>query len=99
MANRKVQKKLYTEHKEPDKVLEIAIALEEGMRRQKVNGSQAPESVKTTIKSKPSFAVEKTKPRESYRRGEANLTIEHVIFCMATNHRCKLCERIGHVEK
>ena len=75
MANKKVQKKLGTEPKEPGQVLEFAIALKEGVKRQKVYGTQAPESVKTAIKSKLFFAVEKTKPREWYRRGEANFTM------------------------
>ena len=30
---------------------------------------------------------------------EANFTMEHVNFCMATNHRCKYCKLIGHLEK
>ena len=30
---------------------------------------------------------------------EANFTMEHVNFCMATNHRCIYCKLIGHLEK
>ena len=28
-----------------------------------------------------------------------NFTMEHVDFCMATNHRCNICKPLGHLEK
>ena len=99
MNNKKVQEKLCTEPKEPDQALEFAIAFEERVKRQKAYGSQAPENAKPLVKSEPVYAIEKTKPRECYRCGEANFTMEHVNFCMATNHRCKYCKLIGHLEK
>ena len=43
MNNKKVRKKLCTELKEPDQALEFAIAFEEGVKRQKAYGAQAPE--------------------------------------------------------
>ena len=99
MNNKKVQEKLCTEPKEPEQALEFAIAFEEGVKRQKAYGTQAADSAKTTVKSEPVYAVEKTNPRECYRCGAANFTMEHVNFCMATNHRCKFCKIIGHLEK
>ena len=69
-------------------------------------GGQEPKSLRVTrprkcktVKSEPVYAIEKTKPRECYRCGEANFTMKHVNFCMATNHRCKYCKLIGHLEK
>ena len=99
MNNRKVQEKLCTEPKEPDQALEFAIAFEEGVKRQKAYGTQAPEPTKSVVKSEPVYAVDKTNPRECYRCGAANFTMEHVNFCMATNHRCKFCKIVGYVEK
>ena len=99
MNNKKVQEKLCTEPKEPDQALNFAIAFEEGVKRQKAYGTQLAETPKTTIKSEPVYAVEKSNPREFYRCGEANFTMEHVNVCMATNHRCKYCKVIGHLEK
>ena len=99
MNNKKVQEKLCTEPKEPDQALEFAIAFEEGVKRQKAYGTQAPEPTKSVVKSEPVYAVDKTNPRECYRCGAANFTLEHVNFCMATNHRCKFCKNVGHVGK
>ena len=39
MNNKKVQEKLCTEPKEPDQALEIAIAFEDGVKRQKAYGA------------------------------------------------------------
>ena len=47
VANKKVQEKLCTEPKEPDQALVFAIAFEEGVKRQKAYGTQAPETTKT----------------------------------------------------
>ena len=100
MNNKEVQEKLCTEPKDPDQELEFVIAFEEGVKRQKAYGAQAPDSVKTVVKSEPVYAVEKTNhPRECYRCGVANFTMEHVNFCMATNHRCKFSKVVGHEEK
>ena len=99
MNNKKVQEKLCTEPKEPDQALEFAIAYEEGVERQKAYGAQACETPKQSIKSEPVSAVEKANPRECFRCGAANFTMEHVDFCMATNHRCKFCKIVGHLEK
>ena len=99
MNNKKVQEKLCTEPKEPEQALEFALAYEEGIQRQKAYGTQAPESSKPAIKSEPVYAVEKTNPRECYRCGAGNFTMDHVNFCMATNHRCKFCQLMGHLEK
>ena len=99
MNNKKVQEKLCTEPKEPDQALEFAIAFEEGVKRQKAYGTQAPEPRKSVVKSEPVYAVDKTNPRECYRCVAANFTMEHVNFCMATNLRCKFCKIVGHVEK
>ena len=98
MSIKKVQEKLCTEPKEPDQALDFAIAFE-GKKRQNAYGTQLAETPKTTIKSEPVYAVEKSNPRECYRCGEANFTMEHVNFCMATNHRCEYCKLIGHLEK
>ena len=43
MNNKKVQEKLCTETKEPGQALELAIAFEEGVNRQKAFGAQAPD--------------------------------------------------------
>ena len=99
MNNKKVQEKLCTEPKEPDQALEFAIAYEECVKRQKAYGAQASETPKQSKKSEPVFAVEKANPRECFRCGAANFTMEHVDFCMATNHRCKFCKIVGHLEK
>ena len=99
MNNKKVQEKLCTEPKEPDQTLEFAIAFEEGVKPQKAYGTQAPEPTKSVVKSKPVYAVDTTNPWECYKCGAANFAIEHVSFCMATNHRCKLCKIVVHVEK
>ena len=99
MNKKKVQEKLCTEPKEPDQALDFAIAFEEGVKRQKAYGTQLAETPNTTIKSEPVYAVEKSNPRECYRCGEANFTMEHVNFCMTTNHRCKYCKLFGHLEK
>ena len=99
MSNKKVQEKLCKEPKEPDQALDFAIAFEEGVRRQKAYGTQWAEPPITTIKSEPVYAVEKSNPRECHRCGEANFTLEHVKYCMATNHRCKYYKLIGHLEK
>ena len=80
MNNKKVQGKLCTEPKEPDQALEFAIALEEGVKRQKAYGAHAHDSAKTVVKSEPVYAVEKTNPREWYRCGAANFKMEHVSF-------------------
>ena len=99
MSNKKVQKKLCAEPKEQDQALEFAIAFEEGVKRQKAHGSHASENAKPLVKNEPVYAIEKINPRECYRCGEANFTMEHVSFCMATNHRCKYCKLIRHLEK
>ena len=100
VKNKKVQEKLCTEPKEHNQTLDFSIAFEEGIRRQKAYGVQvSAEPAKASVKTEPVFAVEKTNPRECFRCGEGNFTMEHVNFCMATNHRCKFCKLIGHVEK
>ena len=87
MNNKKVQEKLCTEPKEPDQALALAIAFEEGVKWQKAYGAQAPESTKSIVKNEPVYAVEKCNPRKCSRCGVANITMEHLDFCMATNHR------------
>ena len=57
MTNKKVQEKLCTEPKEPEQALEFAIAFEEGIKRQKSHGTH---TSKTSVKSEPIFAVERT---------------------------------------
>ena len=99
MNNKKVQEKLCTEPKEPEKALEFAIAFEEGVKRQKAYESHSSETPKTSIKSEPVFAVEKSNPRECFRCGEPNFTMEHVKLCQAANYRCKCCKIVGHTEK
>ena len=76
----------------------IGIAFEEGVKRQKSYGLQAPEAVKPSLKSEPVYAVEKTKSRECFRCGESNITMEHVNFCIARNHRCNYLKVTGHLE-
>ena len=97
--NKNVQERLGTEPKEPDQALEFAIAFEEGVKRQKAYGAQAPDSTKTVVKCEPVYAVERTNPRECYKCGTANFMMEHVNFCMANNPQCKNCKLVGHVEK
>ena len=63
MTNKKVQEKLCTDSKEPEQALEFAIAFEEGIKRQKSYGTQSTDSSKTTVKSEPVFAVERTNQR------------------------------------
>ena len=63
MSNKKVQEKLCTEPTEPDQTLEFANAFEEGVKRQKANGSQALENAKQLVKSEPVYSIEKTNPR------------------------------------
>ena len=100
MNNTNLLKKLCTEPKGTGPgTLEFAIAFEEGVKRQKAYGAQAPESTKSTIKSDPVFAVEKANLRERYSCGVANFTMEHVAICRATKHRCKICKIVGHLDK
>ena len=100
MNNKKVQQKHCTEPKELNQAFEFAIAFEEGIKRQKADGVQvSADSAKVSVKSEPVFAVGKLNFRKCFRCGEGNFTLEHVNFCMATNHRCKFCKLIGHVEK
>ena len=99
LGNRKVQEKLCTEPKEPDPALDFAIAYEEGVKKQKTYGMQAPETSKTSVKTEPIYAVEESKPREWFRCGNQNFTMEHVNFCLATKHRFKHCKIVGHLEK
>ena len=99
MNNKKVQEKLCTDHKEPEQGLEFAIAFEEGVKRQKAYESHSSETPKTSIKSEPVFAVEKSNSRECFRCGEPNFTMEHVKLCQAANYRCKFCKIVGHTEK
>ena len=88
-SNKKTQEKLCTEPNEPDQALEFAIAFEEGIKRQNAYGVQvSAEPAKLSVKSEAVFAVEKTSARECFRCGEGNFFMEHVNFCMATNHRC-----------
>ena len=76
MSNEKVQEKLCTEPKEHDQALDFAIAFKEGVKRQKAYGTQLAEPPKTTIKSEPVNAVEKSNPRECYRCGEVIFTMK-----------------------
>ena len=94
-----MQEKLCTGPKEPDQALEFAITFEEGVKRRKTYGLQAPDAVKSSVKSEPVDAVEKTKSRECFRCRESNFTMEHGNFCMPTNHRRKYCKITGHLEK
>ena len=98
MNYKKLKEKLCIEPKEPDQALEFAIAFEKGVKRQKAYGTQVPETAEAVVKSEPIFAIEKTHPRECYRSWEANFIREHVNFCIATNHRCKFCILVGHLE-
>ena len=92
-----MQEKLCTELKEPRQALEVAIAFQEGIESQKAYRDQvSTEPAKSSVKSEPVFAVDKTNSKECFRCREGNFTMEHVNFCLATNHRCKL---IGLVEK
>ena len=59
MTNKKVQKNLCTEPKEPVQALEIAIDFDEGIKRQKSYGTQITDSSKTSVKSESLFAVKK----------------------------------------
>ena len=101
MNNKNVQEKLCTEPKEPEQAFEFAIAFEEGVKRQKAYESHSSEIPKPSRKSKsePVFAVEKSNPRECFRCGEPNFTMEHVKLCHAANYRCKFGKIVGHTEK
>ena len=55
MISEKVQEKLCIEPKEPDQALEFAIAFQEGVKRQKAYGAQAPDSAKTVVKNVPNL--------------------------------------------
>ena len=69
------------------------------MKRQKAYESHSSETPKTGIKSEPVFAVEKSNPRECFRCGEPNFTMEHVKLCQAANYCCKFCKIVVHIEK
>ena len=98
MNNKKVQDKLCTEHKETVQTLEIAIVFNEGVKRQRAYGKQNADVPKTSLKSEHVIAVEKTNPRESFRCGELNVTLEHVRNCKAANYKCKYCKIVDHME-
>ena len=65
-----MQEKLCTEPKEPDQALEFAIAFE--VKKQKSYGLQRQEAAKLPGKREPVYAVEKSKTRECFRRGDPN---------------------------
>ena len=50
MTNKKIQKKLCTEPKEPEQALEFSIAFEEGIKRQESYGTQTTDSSKTSVR-------------------------------------------------
>ena len=58
MTNKKIQEKLCAEPKEPEQALEFAIAFQEGTKMQKSYGTQNTDTLKTSVKSEPIFAVE-----------------------------------------
>ena len=99
MNNKKVQEKFCTEPKEPEQALEFAIAFVEGVKRQNAYESHSGETPKSNIKREPVFAVEKSNPRECFRYGDPNITMEHVKLCQAANYCCKFCKIVGHTEK
>ena len=80
---------LCTKPNKPDQALEFAIAFEEVVKRQKAYGTQVPETAKAVVESEPIYAIDKINPRECYRCGEANFTMEHLNFCIANKFRCK----------
>ena len=97
MTYKKVQEKLCPEPKEPEQALEFAIAFEEGIKRQKSYGITA-ETSKTSVKSEPIFAEERSNQRECFRCGESNFTMEHIKNCKAANYKCKHCKIVAHLE-
>ena len=68
ISNKKARK-FCNEPKEPDQELDFAIAFDEGVKRQKTYGLRAPETVKSSMKSEPVYAVEKTKARLCFSAG------------------------------
>ena len=95
MTNKKVQEKLGTEPKEPEQALKIATVFEEGIKRQKSYGTQITDTSKTSVKSQPIFALERTKQRECFRCDESNITMEHIRNCKAANYKCKTARSWG----
>ena len=51
------------------------------------------------IKSEPIYAVEKVNKRGCFRCGVGHFTTDPIKKCAATNHKCELCDIIGHLEK
>ena len=99
MCNKKVQEKLCTEPKEPDQALEFAIAFEEGIKTQRVYGVQvSAETAKSSVKSEPVFALEKTNPREASDAEKITSPWNMSLFAWL-RHCCKFCKSICHVDK
>ena len=84
--------------KKLQEALEIAIAFEEGRKTPKSYGTQNTDTPKTSVKSEPIFAVERTNQRECFRCGESSFTMEHIKMCKAANYKCKHCKIVGHME-
>ena len=95
-----MQEKLCTEPCEPDQALELAIAFEEGVKRQKFYGLQTTENPRIAVQTEPEYAIEKSSNlKECFRCGDSNFTPDHIKKCTATNNRCKFCKIVWHVEK
>ena len=89
MTKKNVQEKLCNEPKDPEQALEYAFAFEEGTKRPKFYEMQNAELSKSTVKSEPVFAVEKSNTRECFRCGESNFTMDHIKNCNESNYKRK----------
>ena len=82
----------------PLDALQYAISYEKGMKRQKSMGTSVVEQPKA-VKSESVFAVDKHNRKECYRCGADNFNLEHLKKCLAKNHQCEFCSKMGHWEK
>ena len=102
MNKKKVQEKFCVgPFNDPQEALQYAISYDEGVKRQKTTeGIGVAESSKVpTIKSEPVCATERVNKRECFHCGVGNFTTDQIKKCPATNHKCELCDIIGHLEK
>ena len=97
--NKQVQEKLCTEPKDkPLDVFRVAIAFEDGLKRQKTYDYISQEA---KVKEEPvcTFSGNRQNNRECWRCGAGNFTLDHVKMCKTADAKCNYCGRKGHLER
>ena len=94
-----MQDTLCTEPKNnPADALQMAVASEDGINRQKTYGYINQE---TKIKEEPICSVSGSSQnnRKCWRCGAGNFTLDHLKLCKGPNAICTYCVRKGHLER